>query len=728
MCKNDNEQWLPVRKDTTLLTTKLAVAQAMNRQCPGDHQHCRLEGSLRGFQVHRTTYMENYQPAMASTLAAAMATPEAPHNWEHGYAVQEITEHVGKLVELHVEGKSAALRVVQKLHRNLGHPSTASLVELLSSRGASPDVLQVAGSYVCAACQRYKKPNQTAPSTLAKSDHFNQRLQADVFWIKDGDKKFAVLSCVDSATKYQTATLVPDEKTSNLIAGLERCWIAHFGPPETLVTDEGRGWLSDPMALWTDEHSIRHDVAPREAHTRLSLVERRHAVLRKSVEVYMQDLQLHGADGIRSALTYIVPQQNAQPTVSGYSPSQWLLGYQPQVNGLLTSDQITPVHLAGGHSFEDALMRRNAAKSALQQADTDHRLRRALLRRYAGANIRLAAGQTCFYWRDAQQADLVKIRWRGPAKVLMVEDDEQGNASTYWICHKTQLLRCAPHHCRPDFRQITNNVVDNLLEAKEVLRQVKSRGVTRFLDLNRLNRQHIDDINEDEEMISDHEADDYVPEAKRRRRAELQDGAEGDDDYEPSIADDGPRDDDQPPDDGHHPSPGFMGLPEESPSSPGLLGQHDGLSPSPGLMGPPDAPTAPMADEPPLPPTLPISNTDEVEPSAEVFPPTPAAGQVLDPATAERFKYHNKRLLSNDEHELTAKKLCLLVPAGHNFKALMELLHMIVLHVAMMMLLPTWLSMWRTWNKIHCLVTGASSLRLATLSFVKVPEYVISGS
>ena len=125
-----------------------------------------------------------------------------------------------------------------------------------------------------------------------------------------------------------------------------------------------------------------------------------------------------------------------------------------------------------------------------------------------------------------------------------------------------------------------------------------------------------------------------MPEAKRRRLAELQDGAEGDDDYEPSIADDGPRDNDQPPDDGYHPSPGLMGLPEESPSSPGLLGQHDGLSPSPGFMGPP----APMADEPPLPPTLPINNNDEVEPSAEVFPPTPAAGQALDPATAERFQ------------------------------------------------------------------------------------------
>ena len=175
--------------------------------------------------------------------------------------------------------------------------------------------------------------------------------------------------------------------------------------------------------------------------------------------------------------------------------------------------------------------------------------------------------------------------------------------------------------------------MDNLLEAKEVLGQVKSRGVTRFLDLNRLNRQHIDDINEDEEMISDHEADDYVPEAKRCRLAELQNGAESDDDYdyEPSIADDIPHDDDddQPPDDGHRPSPGLMGLPEESPLSPGHMGQSDGL------MGPLDAPPAPMA-EPPQQPTLPITDRDEVEPSAEVFPPTPAAGQVM--ATAERFQ------------------------------------------------------------------------------------------
>ena len=75
----------------------------------------------------------------------------------------------------------------------------------------------------------------------------------------------------------------------------------------------------------------------------------------------MSDLDLHGPDGLRTALTYILPQLNAQPTVAGYSPAQWLLGYQPSIGNLLTSDQITPAHLSGGASFEEALHRRTMA-------------------------------------------------------------------------------------------------------------------------------------------------------------------------------------------------------------------------------------------------------------------------------------------------------------------------------------------------------------------------------
>ena len=74
-------------------------------------------------------------------------------------------------------------------------------------------------------------------------------------------------------------------------------------------------------------------------------------------------------------------------------------------------------------------------------------------------------------------------------------------------------MRTSPCY-RPDFHVLATNVVDNLQEVKAVLQQAKSRGVARFLDLNRLSHQHIDDIEEDEEAMSEGS---IVPEAKRRR-------------------------------------------------------------------------------------------------------------------------------------------------------------------------------------------------------------------
>ena len=109
---------------------------------------------------------------------------------------------------------------------------------------------------------------------------------------------------------------------------------------------------------------IEHMVAPGEAHERLGLVERSHAVLRKAIEVYLHDLGLSGPSGIKESLVYVVPQINNTTNVAGFSPSQWVLDYQPHVPGDLLSDGLGPQLLDGNSSFEDNLSRRNAAKSS----------------------------------------------------------------------------------------------------------------------------------------------------------------------------------------------------------------------------------------------------------------------------------------------------------------------------------------------------------------------------
>ena len=134
-------------------------------------------------------------------------------------------------------------------------------------------------------------------------------------------------------------------------------------------------------------------------------------------------------------------------------------------------------------------------------------------------NIALLPGQRCYFWRDSRSPDLVKIRWKGPATVLIREDNENGRPHIYWIGYKSQLLRAAPHHVRPEIGKSTNSLTDSLQDVKDVIKSLKSRGVTRFIDLSIQNKHNIDDIGTDEEIMDNNndDDDDLRPPATRRR-------------------------------------------------------------------------------------------------------------------------------------------------------------------------------------------------------------------
>ena len=91
--------------------------------------------------------MENYQPTMAGILAACLMADETPVAWEFAGVADDEKKHLGSLVKLMAETHQEALRVVQRLHRGLGHPSASALVEMLESRGASDMVLKCAREY-----------------------------------------------------------------------------------------------------------------------------------------------------------------------------------------------------------------------------------------------------------------------------------------------------------------------------------------------------------------------------------------------------------------------------------------------------------------------------------------------------------------------------------------------------------------------------------------------------
>ena len=67
------------------------------------------------------------------------------------------------------------------------------------------------------------------------------------------------------ATKHTAAALLHGERSDHLIQGLERAWIRHSRLPQSLCSDEGRGWAGEEMNAWTTQHSVEHIVAHRLA-------------------------------------------------------------------------------------------------------------------------------------------------------------------------------------------------------------------------------------------------------------------------------------------------------------------------------------------------------------------------------------------------------------------------------------------------------------------------------
>ena len=105
----------------------------------------------------RTRYLEDYQPNLASTLAACLLADELPTISEFVGAADDEKKHVGRIVQLLTNNRQEAVRCVQRLHRNLGHPSMEALAETLESRGASDVVLEVARNFTCASCETVQK-------------------------------------------------------------------------------------------------------------------------------------------------------------------------------------------------------------------------------------------------------------------------------------------------------------------------------------------------------------------------------------------------------------------------------------------------------------------------------------------------------------------------------------------------------------------------------------------
>ena len=537
-----------VKKPTRLQCTDHGMAVELSWLCPGLHEHLPLEGSSPGIGS-RTAAAATYQFVFCDYLAKAInnISEYGKVNAERALAILGELEHSadirpmdmmsaappdevdypddpavqrGVLQRLQEQDRQAAKRTIMRLHRNLGHPTKKELIRLLKSKNASEQLLQAAEEHECGFCELHRRPSGVPASSMPKDVGFNDRVQMDTLWIHvPGLKhKQPVLMMSDAVTRLIAARHLQAETSQEFVRQIEQAWINFFGPMKVLQVDEHRAWSSDYIREWATEQGIQLVISPGQAPTRLAILERRHQVTRRAVSLFLESNPgvAKDKDGLMIALNYVVPQLNRTPNVHGFSPLQWVLGYTPHVPGLLTDEMSlhNPAHLEPGERFREKLRLQQEAAKATLDADIDQRLRRALLRKYSGQPVVLQPGDLCYYWRDTPAGHAYKLKWRGPATVIMREPGAHGpNTDTYWIGHGTVLLRAAPEHVKPAraAQDLTEQTKDPISSAKDALNNIRGRGVTQYVDLVKSNKWNRDEIDLDEELEELDEGPDTFP-------------------------------------------------------------------------------------------------------------------------------------------------------------------------------------------------------------------------
>ena len=88
----------------------------------------------------------------------------------------------------------------------------------------------------------------------------------------------------------------------------------------------------------------------------------------------------------------------------------------------------------------------------------------------------LVVGQKCWYWRVAGSGILQKAKWRGPARIVAIEDHE--GTRVLWLCHGTSLVRCGERQVRPLVEETGFLQPAGVKAALKDLEDLKARSTT----------------------------------------------------------------------------------------------------------------------------------------------------------------------------------------------------------------------------------------------------------
>ena len=224
--------------------------------------------------------------------------------------------------------------VLRRLHTNLGHPATASLVRQLAAAKASGPALLGARCLKCAVCDRTRPPREPRPGAIFKAKRFLDRLIMDVLFVYDIEgKTYSFLSLVDDATVLHVLVRVEHRTEDELLKALVQGWLRPYGSPDEILTDQESAFKGQKFTAAMDQLGVVVRFVPRGAHYQLGRGERQGFAAKWIMGRLINQHAPTTGEEMDLIAVMTTAAKNSMMRRSGSSPAQWAFGRNPKVPG-----------------------------------------------------------------------------------------------------------------------------------------------------------------------------------------------------------------------------------------------------------------------------------------------------------------------------------------------------------------------------------------------------------
>ncbi len=299
-------------------------------------------------------------------------------------------------------------KVITKLHRQFGHPSSHRLKLLLRDSGCQDkevvSLIETVSS-ACDICKKYKKTSPKPVVSLPLTTTFNEVIALD---LKQWQPGTYFLHMIDMATRFSLAAVIHDKQPKTIVDKILTLWIGSgFGIPGKILTDNGGEFANEEMRDMAENLNIVVWNTAGFSPWQNGTCERNHAVVDDCVQKMLAD---NPKLDLEIALVWAINAKNSLQMVHGWSPYQLVFGCNPNIPSVLTD---RPPALKGttvSELFAKHLNSIHSSRKAFIEAESSERIRRALRHQIRSSGIAFETGEEVYYQRNGV--------WRGPGKVI----------------------------------------------------------------------------------------------------------------------------------------------------------------------------------------------------------------------------------------------------------------------------------------------------------------------